>query len=156
MKNSYVLRQVVETFNFDDAQIAAVFGLADQQVSTEQISAWLKDVHEPSYEECSDPLLASFLNGFINHRRGKKEGPQPEPELELTNNIILTKLKIALNLKAEDAIEILALAGITTSKYELTAFSRKRMHYNYRECKDQFLLNFLKGVRLKYHANPNP
>ena len=156
MKNNDVLRQVVEIFNFDDAQIAAVFGLADQKVSTEQISAFLKDVHEPSYKRCTDLLLASFLNGLINDRRGKKEGPQPAPEMRLTNNIILTKLKIALNLKAEDVIEILALAGIKTSKYELTAFSRKRNHQNYRECKDHFLLHFLKGVRLKYRANTHP
>jgi uncharacterized protein YehS (DUF1456 family) len=150
MTNDYVLRHLIEIFNFDEAQVVAIFGLTDQGVPTEQISACLKDEHDPSHEKCSDTLLATFLNGLINDKRGKKEGPQPEPEMILTNNIILTKLKIALNLKAEDVIEILALANVKISKYELSAFSRKPHHINYRECKNQLLLNFLKGVQLKY------
>jgi uncharacterized protein YehS (DUF1456 family) len=153
MTNDYVLRYLIEIFNFDEAQVVAIFGLTDQGVPTEQISACLKDEHDPSHEKCSDTLLATFLNGLINDKRGKKEGPQPEPEMILTNNIILTKLKIALNLKAEDVIEILALANVKISKYELSAFSRKLHHKNYRECKNQFLLNFLKGVELKYSDN---
>jgi uncharacterized protein YehS (DUF1456 family) len=153
MTNNYVLRRLVEIFNFDDAQTVAVFRLADESVPTEQISACLKDEHDPSYERCSDPLLATFLNGLINDKRGKKEGPQPEPEMQLTNNSILTKLKIALNLKAEDVVEIMALANVQIGKYELSAFSRKPKHHNYRECKNQFLLNFLEGVQLKYRDN---
>ena len=41
--------------------------------------------------------------------RGKKEGTQPEPEDKLNNNIIFKKLKIALNLKAEDILRMMAL-----------------------------------------------
>ena len=36
---------------------------------------------------------------FINEKRGKKEGPNPVAEKRLSNNIVLTKLKIALNSK---------------------------------------------------------
>jgi uncharacterized protein YehS (DUF1456 family) len=150
MTNNYLLRRLIEIFNFDYAHVVAVFGLAEQNVPAEQIMACLKDEHDPSLERCSDALLATFLNGLINDKRGKKEGPQPEPETLLTNNIIFTKLKIALNLKAEDVLEILALANVKITKYELSAFSRKPDHKNYRECKNQFLLNFLKCVELKY------
>jgi len=79
--------------------------------------------------------------------------PLPEPEQRLTNNIIFRKLKIALNLKAEDILEIMKLAGIRISKHELSAFFRKPDHKNYRECKDQILRNFLKGVQIKYRAD---
>jgi uncharacterized protein YehS (DUF1456 family) len=150
MTNNYILCRLIEIFNFNDAQVVAVFGLAEPEVSPKQISACLKDEHDPSYKRCSDTMLATFLNGLINDKRGKKEGPQPEPVIQLTNNIIFTKLKIALNLKAEDVMEIMALAGVKISKYELSAFSRKQHHKNYRECKNQFLLNFLNGVQLKY------
>jgi len=55
----------------------AIFNLADYQVTREQISDWLKKDDDPAYQECSDNQLAIFLNGLINDKRGKKEGPQP-------------------------------------------------------------------------------
>jgi uncharacterized protein YehS (DUF1456 family) len=119
-------------------------------VTRAQISDWLKKDDDPAFQELSDTQLAIFLNGLINHKRGKKEGPQPVPETRLTNNMIFMKLKIALNLKAEDVLEILALAGLRISKHELSAFFRKPDNKHYRECKDQILRNFLKGLQLKY------
>jgi len=131
----------------------AVFGLADYTVTREQISDWLKKDDDPAYQSCSDNQLAVFLNGLINDKRGKKEGAQPEPEKHLTNNIIFMKLKIALNLKADDVLEILSLVDMDISKHELSAFFRKTGHKHYRKCKDQILRNFLKGVQLKYRDN---
>jgi len=87
---------------------------------------------------------------LINDKRGKKEGPQPEPEQRLTNNIVFRKLRIALNLKAEDILEIMDLANVSISKHELSAFFRRTDHKHFRECNDQILRNFLKGVQLKY------
>jgi len=131
----------------------AVFGLADYKVTREQISDWLKKDDDPAYQPCSDTQLAIFLNGLINDKRGKKEGAQPEPEQHLTNNIIFMKLKIALNLKADNVLEILSLVDMNISKHELSAFFRKTDHKHYRKCKDQILRNFLKGVQLKYRDN---
>ncbi|MGB1018964.1 MAG: DUF1456 family protein, partial [Chitinophagales bacterium] len=36
------------------------------------------------------------------------------------------------------------------SKHELSAFFRKPDQKQYRQCKDQFLRNFLYGMELKY------
>jgi len=148
--NNDILRRIRYTFDFNDSKMIAVFGLADHQVTREQISDWLKKDDDPAYQKCSDTHLAIFLNGLINDKRGKKEGPQPEPEQRLTNNIIFRKLKIALNLKAEDILEIMDLANLHISKHELSAFFRKPDHKHYRDCNDQILRNFLKGVQLKY------
>ena len=63
------------------------------------------------------------------------------------------KLKIALNLKAEDVLAIMNLAEFHLSKHELSAFFRKADHKHYRECKDQILRNFLKGLQLKYRQS---
>ena len=60
------------------------------------------------------------------------------------------KLKIALNLQADDVINILKLTNVTLSKHELSAFFRKLGHKHYRECKNQMLRNFLKGLQLKH------
>lgn len=153
MTNNDILRRIRYIFDFNDSKMIAVFGLADHQVTREQISGWLKKNDDPAYLKCSDTLLAIFLNGLINDKRGKKEGSQPEPEQRLTNNIIFRKLKIALNLKAEGILEIMDLANLRISKHELSAFFRKPNHKHYRDCKDQILRNFLKGLQLKYRSN---
>ncbi len=153
MTNNDVLRRIRYIFDFNDSKMIAVFGLADHQVTRAQISDWLKKDDDPAYQKCSDTQLSIFLNGLNNDKRGKKEGPQPAPEQRLTNNIIFRKLRIALNLKAEDVLEIMDLAGLQISKHELSAFFRRPGHKHYRDCNDQILRNFLTGVQLKYRDN---
>ena len=152
MNNNDILRRIRYAFDFNDAKMIAIFGLADHEVSREQISNWLKKDDDPEFQECNDNQLAIFLNGLINDRRGKKEGAQPEPENQLNNNIIFRKLKIALDLKAEDVLEILELSDMSISKHELSAFFRKSGHKHYRVCKDQILRNFLHGLQDKYRG----
>ena len=153
MTNNDILRRIRYIFDFNDSKMIAVFDLAGCQVTREQISDWLKRDDDPAYKACSDTQLAIFLNGLIIDKRGKKEGPQPEPEKRLTNNIIFRKLKIALNLKAEEILVIMDLAHFPISKHELSAFFRNPDNKHYRACKDQIFRNFLKGVQLKYRDN---
>ena len=152
MNNNDVLRRIRYVFDFGDSKMIAIFGSADYEVTRGQVSDWLKKDDDPEYQECSDTELAIFLNGLINEKRGKREGAQPEPEKQLNNNIIFMKLKIALNLKAEDVLEILELAEFRISKHELSAFFRRPGHKHYRECKDQILRNFLQGMQQKYRS----
>jgi uncharacterized protein YehS (DUF1456 family) len=133
-----------------------IFALAEHRVSREQLSDWLKKDDDPAYKSLDDTQLAIFLNGLINHKRGKKDGPQPAPENKLNNNIIFRKLKIALNLKEEDTLAILEQANLRISKHELSAFFRRPDHRHYRVCKDQILRNFLKGLQLKLRPAAKP
>lgn len=153
MDNNDVLRRIRYVFDFNDSKMISLFGLADLEVTREQVSAWLKKEGDLDLVECSDTELAIFLNGLIIDKRGKKDGPQPKPERRLNNNIIFRKLKIALNLKAEDVLEIMNLAQVKVSKHELSAFFRRPGHKHYRDCNDQMLRNFLKGVQLKFRAD---
>ena len=150
MTNNDVLRRLRYAFDFNDAKMIAIFAAAEHEVTREQVSDWLKKDDDPAFQKCNDTQLAIFLNGLINDRRGKKEGAQPDPEKRVNNNVILRKLKIALDLKAEDILEILALSDTNISKHELSAFFRKPAHKNFRECKDQVLRNFIDGVQQKY------
>lgn len=152
MTNNDVLRRIRYTFNYNDDKMIAIFSSAGLTVTREQVSSWLKKDDDEGYVKCIDNQLAVFLNGLINEKRGKKEGPQQAPEKRLTNNIILTKLKIAFNLKAEDIIALLAKENLSISKPELSAFSRKPDHKHYRECKDQILRNFLQGLDKLHHV----
>jgi len=151
--NNDVLRRIRYIFDADDSQMIGIFSSAGYEVTRAQVSDWLKKDDDPAYKKCSDTRLAIFLNGLINEKRGKKEGPEPVPEKYLTNNIIFRKLRIALNLKDEDILEIMRLAHLTISKHELSAFFRKPGHKHYRDCKDQILRNFLTGLQVKYRPD---
>jgi len=153
MNNNDIIRRIRYVFDFDDAKMISIFAAADFDATREQISDLLKKEDDPDYKECRDTVLAIFLNGLINDKRGKRDGEQPEPEETLTNNSIFMKLKIALNLKAEDTIAILKLAGFDIGKHELSAFFRKPSHKNFRSCQDQVLRNFLKGLQIKYRGD---
>jgi uncharacterized protein YehS (DUF1456 family) len=152
MTNNDILRRVRYTFNFDDDKMIAIFGQAGLKVTRSEISDWLKKDDDPEYKNCGDLQLATFLNGLIIEKRGKKDGPQPEPEKKLNNNIIFRKLKIALNLQADEVIALVNQADFRMSKHELSAFFRKPGHKHYRECKDQVLRYFMKGMQLKYRS----
>ena len=145
-----ILRRVRYIFDFNDDKMIALFALADYEVTRAQISDWMKQEEDAAYKKLSDPLLAMFLNGLINDKRGKKDGPKPKPETDLSNNAIFMKLKIALSLQAEDILAIMDSQDFRMSKHELSAFFRKVGHKHYRECKDQILRVFLKGLQLKY------
>ncbi len=155
MNNNDILRRIRYLFDFNDSKMISIFDLADETVTRAQISAWLKKDDDPACEKCSDRTLAVFLNGLINDKRGKRSGPQPVPETSLSNNAVFMKLKIALNLKADEVVKILVLANVRISKHELSAFFRRPNHKHYRECKNQMLRNFLKGLQLKYRPDPD-
>ena len=152
MNNNDILRRLRYTFDISDNSMIDLFASGGKEVTRAEISNWMKPEEDPEFQKMVDINLAAFLNGFINAKRGKKEGEQPKPEKSLNNNIIMRKLKIALNLIDEDILEILDLANFQLSKSELSAFFRKPDHQHYRPLKDQILRNFLQGMQLKYRS----
>ncbi len=152
MNNNDILRRIRYIFDLSDTKMMKTFALGNKQVNRAEVSYWLKKEEDPELKTIYDVDLAMFLNGMITERRGKKEGPDPIPEKKLNNNIVFRKLKIALNLKDEDIIEILMLVDMRVSKPELSAFFRNTKHQHYRPCKDQILRNFLKGLEVKYRV----
>jgi uncharacterized protein YehS (DUF1456 family) len=147
-----ILRRIRYTFELSDSKMMEIFALAGHEITRAQISDWLKKDDDPAYKDLDDNHLAIFLNGFIIEKRGKKEGPPPIAEKRLNNNIVLRKLKIALDLKDDNILEILALADMRISKHELSAFFRKPDQEQFRPCKDQILRNFIHGMQVKYHS----
>ncbi len=150
MTNNDVLRKVRYTFDFSDDKMIALFMQGDLEVTRAQVSDWLKSEKDPECKNIYDKQFAHFLNGFIVEKRGKREGPAPIAEKSLNNNIILRKLKIALNLKVEDIVELLKSVDIRVSQHEINAFFRKPGKGQYKLCGDQFLRNFLMGMQFQY------
>lgn len=156
MTNNDILRRIRYVFDLDDSKMIEIFGLGGMAATRAEISDWLKKEDDPAYRACKDPVFASFLNGLIIERRGKREGAQPAAEDKLNNNLIFMKLKIALNLKADEVMEMMNQGGLQLSKHELSAFFRRPGHKHYRVCKDQGLRSFLKGMQLRFRVDAEP
>ncbi|EPP7626002.1 DUF1456 family protein [Providencia rettgeri] len=154
MLNNYVLRSVRYMLDLSDAQMVKIVKLADLAVTKEEMVTWLKKDNEPEYVECNDNVMGHFLNGLIYHRRGKDENhPAPDVDSRLNNNIMLKKLRVAFELKDTDMIEIYQLVDFRVSNPELNAVFRKPGHKNYRECGDQLLRYFLKGLTIRLRGD---
>ena len=150
MNNNSIIRRIRFIFNYNDSKMIELFEFAGKEVTRAEISDWLKKDDDEAFQALNDQKLAFFLNGMIVANRGKKDGEVPIVEKQLNNNIILRKLKIALELKDEDILDILDLVDMRISKHELSAFFRHPEHAHYRICKDQILRNFLLGMQVKY------
>ncbi len=146
LTNNSILRRVRYTFDFKDLEMIDIFALANVNVNVSQIISWLKKEEDPEFKFIEDKDLAAFLNGFIVLKRGKKDGVDLINEDKLNNNIIFRKIKIALNLKVEDIIDIFKAVDFKVSKHEITAIFRNPKQRQYRECQNQFLRAFLQGL----------
>ena len=175
MNNNDILIRLRYALDIKNIDMVEIFKLGGIEVTKEDVLEMLvksedsddSDVdNDDAFEEfdgnerCNNLMLESFLNGFITFKRGKKEpkpGQSQSPALSIkdnrnVNNVMLKKLKIALALTSEDMIDILASAGVTVSKGELSALFRKEGHKHYRECGDRYARNFLKGLAIKYRG----
>jgi uncharacterized protein YehS (DUF1456 family) len=158
MTNNDVFRRLRYTLDLSNPAVLEIFRLSGRELSHSDFMALLKKEGEEGYQECSDPVLEDFLDGLIALKRGKRQDPSgatPGKAGRLNNNDILKKIRIALELKEAEMLAVFKLAGFPTSKSELTALFRTKGHENYKECGDQLLRNFLKGLTLKYRDD-NP
>jgi len=64
----------------------------------------------------------------------------------MTNNDIFKKLRVALQLRDDQIVEILELVDFRISKGEIGNFFRNADHPKYVDCGDQVLRNFLNGL----------
>lgn len=64
----------------------------------------------------------------------------------MTNNDIFKKLRVALQLRDDQIVEILQLVDFRISKGEIGNFFRSEEHPKYIACQDQILRNFLNGL----------
>ncbi len=153
MDNNDILRRIRYTFELSDDKMIKLFSLGGLEATRAEVSDWLKTQDNPEQKQLIDKQLAAFLNGLIVKNRGARDGEQPKPEKSLNNNLIMRKLKIALNYRDEDIIDVLDLVDLPIGKHEISALFRKPTQSQYRVCKDQFLRNFIFGLQVKYRGN---
>jgi uncharacterized protein YehS (DUF1456 family) len=150
MTNNDILRRLRHAFEISDPVVAEIIGKTGEETTRSQVGRWLKRDDEDGYQAISDPMLCRFLDGFIIEKRGvRPDGSAPEPLDLLTNNEILKKLRIALEMRDEDVNAVFAKAEFVVTKAELGSFFRKDGHRNYRLCPEQVLRKFIQGLGKK-------
>jgi len=149
MQANDVLRRLRYALNLRDEQVAEMMNQVGGQVTPWYVTCLLLPEDHADAVECSPAELERVLDGLIMARRGPPDPSRPAyPRAgnALTNNDVLKKCRIALTLKDSDILRILAANGLLMRAPELNALFRNPGHKNYRECGDQLLRKFLRGL----------
>lgn len=149
MRNNDIIQSIRYMLDIDDVKIAHILKLRDYKPQREEVSAIFEESDQPGEQkqDSSDELMAHFLDGLIYHLRGKSDKHPPRPiKTPVTNNMVLKKLRVAFKLQEDDMHDIMEAAGFPLSKPEMSALFRSESSKNYRECGDQILRYFLKGL----------
>ncbi len=147
MTNNDILRRLRYALKITDAQVTKIIAHTGEEPSPALVRSWLKRDDDDGLVELPDPTLCRFLDGFIIEKRGlRPDGSIPEPLKFLSNNEVLKKLRIALELRDDDLNAVFKQAEFVVTKAELGSFFRKEGHRNYRKCPDQVLKKFILGL----------
>ena len=122
------------------------YKLAEYKMEASHLDSLLKRRQDEGSKLCSYEELGVFLDGFVILKRGPSPKKKNDDVVELTNNLILKKLRIALELKEAETEIIFSLGEAELSKQQLASLFRKEGHKNFKECSDELLIAFLDGL----------
>jgi uncharacterized protein YehS (DUF1456 family) len=153
MTNNDILRRLRFALNQNDEAVIALFALGGQVVSPAELGWFIAKESDPEYTLCPEEALRAYFDGLILSRRGPRDPSAPRPkEGRLDNNLILRKLRIALDLKEPEMLAVLKKGGMEVSPSELGALFRSPSHKHFRPCGDQLLRNFLSGLTAEHRG----
>ena len=153
MKTNDILYKIVKALNLSEADILEAYALEGYEMNPQHLQALLKKRMDKGFELCSYEELGLFLDGLVTLKRGPSpKKPNDVEVVELTNNLILKKLRIALELKEPETEIIFGLGDVTLSKQELKSLFRKEGHKNFKACPDELLMAFLDGLDEFYYT----
>ena len=149
MTNNDTLRRLRYALNRNDLAIAQITSKSGRETTETEVVNWLKLEDEPGFVAMSDADLCSFLDGLIVEKRGPHPSGNVPPPMEfLSNNEILKKLRIAMNLQSDGMLAIFKKAEFDVSNAELGSFFRRADHPKFAKCPEQVLRKFIKGLSL--------
>src|SRR5690349_6665478 len=111
MTNNDLLRRLRYALNLNGETIAELCALGGHAIGPIDVLKLLKKEEETGFVACDDKVMGAFLDGLIVSRRGvqdQKPGAPKTTDAVLNNNLILRKLRIALELNDESMLAILA------------------------------------------------
>ena len=155
MLSNDILRSLRYTLKVNNNDMVRILALADMESTAASFDTWMTKEDEEglsaarilSCRVSSTALSMTSAAKMIRRRSWRWSAGE--------YNTVLKKLRIAFSLKTDDIVAIMSEQKYRVSVPEVTAMMRSPDHKNYRECGDQFLRNFLRGLTQRVH-HPKP
>jgi len=152
MNTNKTIGKIIEALKLDRDSIVEIYQLVRYPIELDHIDRWSLSSNSREFISCSYEELGNFLDGLIILKRGPNPNKSGNDEvISLTNNLILKKLRIALNLKEPEIEIIFSLGEVNLTKQQLSSLFRKENNKNFKECSDELLMAFLDGVSEFYY-----
>jgi uncharacterized protein YehS (DUF1456 family) len=148
-----ILYRIQKALHLTTEEMLEAYKLEEYKMDASHLDSLLKRRQEKGFMLCSYEELGVFLDGLVTFKRG----PSPKKStddavVELTNNLILKKLRIALELKEAETEIIFGLADIELTKQQLASLFRKETHKNFKPCSAELLMAFIEGLDEFYYV----
>jgi uncharacterized protein YehS (DUF1456 family) len=148
-----ILYHIQKALKLSTEEMLETYKLETYAMETSHLESLLKRRLDKGFKLCSYEELGVFLDGFVTLKRGPSPKKTNDDEaVELTNNLILKKLRIALKLKETETEIIFGLADVELTKQQLASLFRKEGHKNFKPCSDELLMAFLEGLDEFYYV----
>ncbi len=149
MKPGEIIRALKDALNLNRRQIQHIYELEEFPITLERLDTILKKRSKKNSANATYEELGVFLDGLISYKRGKSQTATPE-DVVLDNNLILKKIRAALNLKEYEIAIIFELADYKISKSTIKDMFRSNTHPKFKECSNKTLQAFLEGLEEFY------
>jgi uncharacterized protein YehS (DUF1456 family) len=147
LKTNDILYKIQKALNLSSDDMLKAYELEAYKMDAEHLDSLLKKRQDKGFKLCTYEELGVFLDGLVTLKRGPSPKKADTDEVvELTNNLILKKLRIALELKEAETEIIFSLGETDLSKQQLASLFRKEGHKNFKACSDELLNAFLDGL----------
>jgi len=152
MQINDILFKLKTALSIDNENMTKAYALADYEMTEERLESILKRRQDKGYEEATYEELGVFLDGLVLLKRGPSDKVANDDEVvALTNNLILKKVRVAMELKEPELVILFALAEVDLTKRQIGSLFRKEGGKNFKECSDELLMAFLEGLDEFYY-----
>ncbi len=151
MTYNEIIKRLRFILDVDDAVIHQCFVAGGSDATLDRVANYLLNEEDTDYLVCDEISMSRFLDGLIVHRRGPSKDGLRNPVM-LSNNIIMKKIRIALELEARDLDNAFMLADCELSPHEISSFFRKPGTKHYTECSDHFFERMMSGLSLYFRS----
>ena len=153
LSTNEVLYRIHKALKLSLDEMIQAYKLENYEMEASHLESLLKRRLDKGFVLCSYEELGIFLDGLVTLKRGPSPKKDDSTIVELTNNLILKKLRIALELKEAETEIIFGLSDIELSKQQLASLFRKESHKNFKKCSDELLMAFLEGLDEFYYVD---
>jgi uncharacterized protein YehS (DUF1456 family) len=152
MTTNDTLHRIRTALRLDEATMIAIYAGEGRTITAEHLRAITARIGSAGAQTCTYEELGVFLDGLIRHKRGAPTNPPADDaDTELTHNLILKKLRVALSLKDPEVLIIFGLAEREISISQIKDLFRNPAHPRFRLCPDALLNDFLIGLDEFYY-----